>query len=57
MPLMLACGVAADVPGQYQLVFTVTNSAGLSARVVRQLVIKPACPAGEALCDDKVSSE
>jgi hypothetical protein len=49
--------MSAEVPGQYQLVFSVTNSAGLSARVVRQLVIKAACPAGEALCEDKVSSE
>jgi hypothetical protein len=57
VPLLLACNVSAEVPGQYPLVFTATNSAGLGARVVRQLVVKAVCPIGEALCQDKVSSD
>jgi hypothetical protein len=57
VPLLLACGVPPDVPGQYPLVFSVTDSAGLSTRVVRQLVIRPACTAGERVCEDKVRKD
>lgn len=54
MPVLLACGIKPDKPGDYAIVFSVTSSSGLSANVSRSLVIKAACPEGEKLCPDKV---
>ena len=54
MPLALACGISLSIPGEYSIIFSVTNSAGLSANTTRQLVVKAVCPEGESLCDDKV---
>lgn len=53
-PLLLACGVPAGQPGEYNITFSITNSAGLTASVVRKLVVKAACPQSEFLCPDKV---
>jgi hypothetical protein len=54
VPLALACGISLATPGKYTIIFSVTNSAGLSANVSRRLVVKAVCPEGESLCDDKV---
>eukprot|EP00775_Hariotina_reticulata_P011535 gene11535-11678_t len=55
VPLLLACNITADTPGDYNLTFSVTNSAGLTSRVVRRLIIKAICPEGELLCPNKVT--
>lgn len=55
VPVLLACGIQSDVPGDYNITFSVTNSAGLSASTRRRITIKAVCPSGEALCADKVS--
>jgi len=52
--VLLACNVSADTPGDYNLTFSVTNSAGLTASIVRKLTIKAVCPEGESLCPDQV---
>ena len=54
-PVLLACGVNGSVPGEYNVTFTATNSAGLSASVTRAVTIRARCPVGEALCPDKVT--
>jgi hypothetical protein len=54
VPIALACNVSMATPGEYQVNFTVTNSAGLTAFVTRTLRVKAVCPSGESLCDDKV---
>lgn len=54
VPLLLACGIDGSVPGVYDLMFSVTNSAGMTAAVTRQLTVKALCPEGEQLCADKV---
>ena len=54
VPVLLACNISSSLPGDYSITFSVTNSAGLSASVVRRLTIKAACPEGEALCPDQV---
>jgi len=56
VPVLLACNIPSDQPGEYNISFSVSNSAGLSASVSRRLVIKAACPEGEKLCSDKVGS-
>jgi hypothetical protein len=55
VPVLLACGIDASMPGEYQLLFTATNSAGLTASATRRLLVRAACPPGESLCGDKVS--
>lgn len=55
VPVLMACGINGDVPGEYNLLFTAINTAGLTNSVTRRLVIKAKCPAGETLCGDKVS--
>jgi hypothetical protein len=42
------------VPGVYNIIFRVQDSAGLNATVVRKVVVKARCPAGEKLCFDGV---
>lgn len=54
VPVLLACNISSSLPGDYNITFSVTNSAGLSASVVRRVTIKAACPEGEALCPDQV---
>jgi hypothetical protein len=56
VPLLLACKITGDTPGEYNLTFSVTNSAGLTSRIVRRLIIKAVCPEGESLCSDKVGT-
>ena len=51
-----ACSYSTRIAGVYSLVFTVTNSQGLSASVTRTLVVQPTCYAGEILCPDKARS-
>ncbi len=53
VPIFLACNIS-SVAGSYSIVFAVTNSAGMSSNVTRQLIIKPNCPDGESLCPHKV---
>lgn len=55
IPLALACGIPITTPGAYNITFSVTNSAGATASVTRQMTIVGACGAGAALCPDKVS--
>lgn len=55
VPIMLACGIHNDDPGDYNITYSVTNSAGLTASVKRHLTIKAVCPNGETLCSDQVS--
>lgn len=55
VPVLLACNISSTVPGDYKLVFTVINSAGLGAVATRTLTVKPNCGFGERICDDKVS--
>lgn len=57
VPVLLACNIKADEPGEYNITFSVTSSSGLSASASRKLVIKAACPEGEKLCPDKVSQQ
>jgi hypothetical protein len=57
VPVLLACGIQNDTPGDYNITFSVTNSAGLSASTRRRITIKAVCPPGEALCADKVSRQ
>lgn len=54
VPVLLACGINPQQPGEYNITFAVTSSTGLGASVRRRLVIKAACPKGEKLCPDKV---
>lgn len=56
-PVLLACGIDPQQPGEYNITFTATSSTGLSASVHRRLIIKAACPEGEKLCPDKVRSD
>lgn len=56
VPVLLACGIKPDEPGEYNITFSVTSSSGLSASVNRRLTIKAACPPGEKLCSDKASA-
>lgn len=54
----LACGVEtalSDVGTAYALEFVVFNSAGMSARVQRTIVVASPCGAGEFLCGDACS--
>ena len=43
-----------NVAGVYTIVFSVTNSQGMSASVNRTLAVEPICPSGETLCSNKV---
>ena len=49
-----ACSYNMTVAGVYSIVFTVTNSKGMSASVSRTLVVQPVCASGEVLCPNKV---
>ena len=49
-----ACSYNMANAGMYSIVFTVTNSKGMSASVRRTLVVQPVCSAGEVLCPNKV---
>lgn len=49
-----ACSYDMTVAGVYSLVFTVTNSKGMSVSVSRTLVVQPVCSSGEVLCPNKV---
>lgn len=55
VPLLLACNITTDVPGTYQLNFTVTNSARATANVSRAIRVVSLCSPGEVLCPDRVS--
>lgn len=54
VPVLLACAINPEQPGEHTITFSVTSSSGLSASVARRLTIKAACPEGEKLCADKV---
>lgn len=54
MPLLLACGINSSAPGDYNITFSITNSAGRRAAVLRKVKVKAVCHEGEQLCDDKV---
>ncbi|KAK9816871.1 hypothetical protein WJX72_006349 [[Myrmecia] bisecta] len=49
------CTLTTDQPGNFTIVFSVADSLGQTARVARQVVVVPVCPAGEHLCADKAS--
>ena len=42
--------------GVHTIVFSVTNSQGLSASINRTLAVQPICPSGETLCSNQVSA-
>lgn len=54
-PILLACNVSTDVPGLYDIAFSVENSAGFSAAASRSLIVLSICPAGERLCPDRTT--
>ncbi|KAK3254009.1 hypothetical protein CYMTET_36763 [Cymbomonas tetramitiformis] len=45
------CEVDTAVAGRYEVVFSVTDSSGASAAVVRTVIVEPSCPIGETLCE------
>ncbi|KAK9817290.1 hypothetical protein WJX72_012291 [[Myrmecia] bisecta] len=49
------CTFSTGQPGNFTIVFSVADSLGQTARVARQVVVMPVCPAGEHLCADKAS--
>ena len=53
-PISVACNINTKVPGKYEVAFSVTNSARMTASVTRTLVVTAACSVGEYLCADKV---
>ncbi|GLC42759.1 hypothetical protein PLESTM_001376700 [Pleodorina starrii] len=55
VPVLLACGASTQVPGSFNLTYSVQNSAGASATTWRQITVRPVCPLGERLCDDRVT--
>ncbi|PNH08676.1 hypothetical protein TSOC_004773, partial [Tetrabaena socialis] len=55
VPLLLGCNISNLLAGEYNITYSVTNSAGRTASTWRQLVIASVCPAGERLCADKVT--
>lgn len=55
IPIFIACGVNVKQPTTYTLVYTVTNSAGFTSNITRQLTILSSCLPGEVLCNDLVS--
>ncbi|EFJ47854.1 hypothetical protein VOLCADRAFT_91478 [Volvox carteri f. nagariensis] len=57
VPVMLACRISPDMPGNFNLTYSVRNSAGVYASTWRQLTIRPVCPPGERLCDDRLGAE
>ncbi|GMH32250.1 hypothetical protein BSKO_00084 [Bryopsis sp. KO-2023] len=54
VPLSLACDFDTYVPGQYSIVYSVTNSRGMISKVERVLIVASICPPGERLCNNKV---
>ena len=50
-----ACGYDTTQAGVYTIVFSVTNSQGMSASVTRTLAVQPICTSGETLCSNQVS--
>lgn len=48
------CNYDMSQAGVYTIVFSVTNSQGLSASVNRTLAVQPICPPGQTLCSDQV---
>ncbi len=51
----VACKINTFVPGYYNITYSVTNSAGLTASVNRTLFVQSVCPSGQTLCSDQVS--
>lgn len=56
VPVLLACAVDLNTPGDYKLTFSVTNSAGLTSAVSRVITVKAVCLQGESLCSDQVTT-
>lgn len=54
IPLLIACRIDPNIPGEYPINYSVTNSKRLRSAVTRILAIKPVCPPGEHLCDNLV---
>ncbi len=54
VPVLLACNISTKVPGDYNITYSVTNSAGLTSETWRTLTVMGICPAGERLCADLV---
>jgi hypothetical protein len=52
---LAGCGVNTSVPGVYPVVFSVQNSAGINASVVRNITVLTSCPIGEQPCADGVA--
>lgn len=52
LPVSVACRFNTSVPGEYRVRFSATNSAGLTASVVRRVVVRVVCPVGQRRCAD-----
>ena len=53
---LAGCAISgSDYPGEYEIEFSVTDSAGQRARVVRKVVIVVQCEAGKVRCRDGVT--
>lgn len=51
-----SCGLDTSVPGRYVIKLEVTNDAGLSAAVSREVFVEDVCPSGERLCRNMLCS-
>lgn len=54
IPISLACGIDTNLPGEYNITYSVTNSLGFTGKVDRTLVVSSICEPGEKLCSNKV---
>eukprot|EP00798_Chlamydomonas_sp_ICE-L_P008501 gene8501-4860_t len=52
VPILLACNITIRYPGTFTIDFSVTNSAGLTSRVERTLVVESVCLPGARLCNN-----
>ncbi|GLC58893.1 hypothetical protein PLESTB_001414500 [Pleodorina starrii] len=55
VPVLLACGTSTQLPGSFNLTYSVRNSAGAIASTWRQITVRPMCPEEERPCNDGVS--
>ena len=49
---LLPCNLDTGKPGRYNVTFSVTNDAGLTASADRTVIVIPVCQPGERVCSD-----
>lgn len=54
VPLLMACNISSDAPGDYNITLSITNSAGLTTSLNRTITVLADCLPGEKWCADKV---